>query len=68
MAMGNFCYIQRIECAYATSCGKCIDDIYDEYGMCEMKGDDMPPKDISATERIKWITDKQANSKKENVK
>jgi hypothetical protein len=36
--------------------------------MCEMNGDDMPPKDISATERIKWITDKQANSKKENMK
>ena len=29
MAMGNYCFIQGIECPYATSCGDCIDDIYD---------------------------------------
>ena len=28
MAMGNFCYIQSIECPYATVLGTCRDDIY----------------------------------------
>ena len=44
MAMGNYCFIQGIECPYARSCGDCLDDIYDEYGLCEMLGDDMPPR------------------------
>lgn len=42
MAMGNFCKIQQIECPHATSLGTCKDDIYDEYGLCEMLGDEMP--------------------------
>ena len=55
MAMGNFCHIKLIECEYATVCGQCLDDIYDEYGICEMEGDDMPPKELSPEERVKWV-------------
>ena len=58
MAMGNYCFIQGIECPYATSCGDCLDDIYDEYGLCEMLGDDMPPKELSAEDRIQWVLTK----------
>lgn len=43
MAMGNFCYIQSIECPYATVLGTCRDDIYSDFNKCEMNGDDMPP-------------------------
>lgn len=43
MAMGNFCYIQNIECPYATALGTCRDDIYSDFNKCEMNGDDMPP-------------------------
>lgn len=31
MAMGNFCYIQNIECPYATALGTCRDDIYSDF-------------------------------------
>ena len=55
MAMGFFCYIQCIECPYATVYGECRDNIYDDYGLCEMMGDDMPPKELSSEDRIKWI-------------
>lgn len=58
MAMGNYCFIQGIECPYATSCGDCLDDIYDEYELCEMLGDDMPPKELSAEDRIQWVLTK----------
>ena len=47
MAMGNFCYIQSIECPYATALGTCRDDIYSDFNKCEMNGDDMPP--------IEWL-------------
>ena len=55
MAMGNYCYIQGIECPYATSCGQCKDDIYDDFGICEMLGDDMPPKELSEVDRRRWV-------------
>ena len=58
MAMGNYCYIQGIECPYATNLGTCLDDIYDEYGLCEMLGDDMPPKEFSTEDRIQWVLTK----------
>lgn len=51
MAMGYYCYAQGIECEYATSCGTCLDDIYEDFGLCEMLGDDMPPRDLSEEER-----------------
>ena len=57
MAMGNFCYVKLIECPYATTCGQCLDDIYDDYCICEMEGDDMPPKELSKEDRVKWIMD-----------
>ena len=55
MAMGNFCYAQGIECPYATVCGQCLDDIYEDYGICDMLGDDMPPKELSAADRRAWV-------------
>ena len=55
MAMGNFCYAQGIECPYATVCVQCLDDIYEDYGICEMLGDDMPPKELSAEDRRAWV-------------
>lgn len=55
MAMGNYCYAQGIECEYANACGNCIDDIYEDFGLCEMEGDDMPPKDMSSEERREWV-------------
>lgn len=54
MAMGNFCWAQLIECEYATVCGDCKDDIYEDFGLCEMEGDDMPPKNLSPEERRAW--------------
>lgn len=54
MAMGNYCYIQRIECPFANTCGQCVDDIYDDFGLCEMMGDDMPPKELLTEERRAW--------------
>lgn len=51
MAMGNFCYAQGIECPYATASGDCLDDIFSAYDLCEMLGDDMPPKGLPAEER-----------------
>lgn len=36
MAMGNFCYIQSIECPYATALGTCRDDIYSDFNKCEV--------------------------------
>lgn len=51
MAMGNYCYREAIECPYATSMGDCLDDIADDFGLCEMLGNDMPPKGLSAEER-----------------
>lgn len=55
MAMGNYCYAKRIECEYSTVCGHCLDYIYEDYGICEMEGDDMPPKELSSEERVKWV-------------
>ena len=54
MAMGNFCYIKEIECPFASAYGNCLDDIYDDYGICEMDGDDMPPKELSSEDRRDW--------------
>lgn len=51
MAMGNYCYTQGIECNYATVTGKCQDDIYEDYGLCEMLGSDMPYKYLTTDER-----------------
>ena len=51
MAMGNYCYTEGIECPYATSTGDCLDEINDYFGLCEMRGDEMPPKGLSAEER-----------------
>lgn len=59
MAMGNYCYAQGIECSYATTCGDCLDSIYEDYGLCEMLGDDMPPRELSVEDRIEWIVSKQ---------
>lgn len=50
MAMGNFCYAQGIECPYATAYGQCLDDIYEDFGICEMLGDDMPSKELPTIE------------------
>lgn len=61
MAMGNYCYIQSIECPYATVTGQCQDDIYDDFDKCEMQGDEMPPKEWSAEERRKWCQIKHAH-------
>lgn len=58
MAMGNYCYAQGIECPYATTYGNCLDDIYEDYGLCEMLGDDMPPKGLSKKDKVKWIIDR----------
>lgn len=55
MAMGNLCYAQGIECPYATVSGQCLDYIYDDYDICEMLGDKMPPKDLSSEDRRYWI-------------
>ena len=51
MAMGNYCYREAIECPYATSMGDCLDNIADYFGLCEMRGDEMPPKGLSTEER-----------------
>lgn len=51
MAMGYYCYAQGIECEYADACGNCIDYIYEDFGLCEMLGDDMPPKYLPTEER-----------------
>ncbi len=51
MAMGNYCYAQCIECPYATTLGVCLDDIYGDFGICEMLGDDMPPKEADTDTR-----------------
>ena len=59
MAMGNFCYAQGIECPYATTYGNCRDDIYEDYGLCEMLGDDMPPIELPTEDRKKWIMNKK---------
>lgn len=53
MAMGNFCYAQGVECPYATAYGQCLDDIYEDFGICEMLGDDMPH--FGRAEDIVWI-------------
>lgn len=54
MAMGNFCYAQGIECPYADTCGQCQDDIYSDFGICEMLGDDLPPKEWPTELRREW--------------
>lgn len=54
MAMGNYCYAQGIECSYATTTGQCKDYIFDDFGICEMLGDEMPPKELSKDCRRKW--------------
>lgn len=46
MAMGNYCYCQYTECPYATVSGKCQDNIWEDFGICEMYGDMMPNKDL----------------------
>lgn len=51
MAMGNFCKEKGIECPYATTMGLCLDDIHSDFGLCEMEGDDMPPKGLPPVER-----------------
>lgn len=51
MAMGNYCYREYIECPYATATGDCLDDIEDDFGLCEMRGDEMPPKEADTEER-----------------
>lgn len=51
MAMGNYCYIEGIECKYATSMGDCLDDIADDFCLCEMHGTDMPAKGLPSEER-----------------
>ena len=58
MAMRNFCYAQGIECPYATAGGHCLDDIYEDFGVCEMLGDELPPKELSAADGRAWITNK----------
>lgn len=55
MAMGNYCYIQNIECPYATVLGTCQDDIYEDYGICKMLGNPMPNKEWSPEIRKMWI-------------
>ncbi len=56
MAMGNYCYAQGIECPYATVSGTCLDDIYEDFDICEMFGDMMPPKNLPRDERRAWAT------------
>lgn len=58
MAMGNFCLIELIECRFATVLGQCLDDIVDDFGLCEMRGDEMPPKELSSDERRAWCENK----------
>lgn len=60
MAMGNFCYIQSIECPYATALGTCRDDIYSDFNKCEMNGDDMPPIEWLPHERRSWCANQHA--------
>lgn len=62
MAMGNFCWTQLIECPYATAGGQCSDDIYDDFGICEMLGDEMPPKELAPELRRKWCTKRDEGS------
>lgn len=57
MAMGNFCYIKGIECPFSTTLGQCLDDIYDDFGLCEMEGDAMPSKDLSREGRRQWCVE-----------
>lgn len=57
MAMGNFCLAQMIECEYATASGRCLDDIYEDFGRCEMRGCDMPPKELPSDQRRQWCKD-----------
>ena len=61
MAMGNFCYIQSIECPYATALGTCRDDIYSDFNKCEMNGDDMPPIEWLPHERRSWCANQHAH-------
>lgn len=63
MAMGNFCYIQNIECPYATTLGTCRDDIYPDFNKCEMNGDDMPPIEWPSHERRSWCSNQNAPGK-----
>ena len=51
MAMGHLCWREMIECPYATTTGQCLDDIVDDFGLCEMYGDNLPPKDMSTEQR-----------------
>lgn len=51
MAMGNYCWREGIECQYATVTGQCQDDIAEDFGLCEMHGDIMPPKNLNQKER-----------------
>lgn len=64
MAMGNYCYAQGIECHYATAYGQCQDDIYEDFGICEMLGDEMPPKELPETYRREWC---MKGCRKDNV-
>lgn len=57
MAMGYYCYIKGIECPYATAIGDCLDNIYGDFGLCEMEGEDMPPKDLDSESRRQWCRD-----------
>lgn len=61
MAMGNFCYIQSIECPYATVLGTCRDDIYSDFNKCEMNGDDMPTIEWPPHERRSWCVNQHAH-------
>lgn len=61
MAVGNFCYIQSIECPYATVLGTCRDDIYSDFNKCEMNGDDMPPIEWPPHERRSWCVNQHAH-------
>lgn len=61
MAMGNFCYIQSIECPYATALGTCRDDIYSDFNKCEMNGDDMSPIEWLPHERRSWCANQHAH-------
>lgn len=62
MAMGNFCFAQNTECAYATVAGQCRDDIFEDFGLCEMLGDDMPPKELSSEQRCQWPLEKNTSA------
>lgn len=61
MAMGNFCYAKSIECPYATAVGQCKDDIYEDFNLCEMEGDDMPPIEFSSEERRRLCSKQHAH-------